>query len=342
MIFAGHSLASSGASRAISALAMLLFTSACAAQTADREMPTILATESFSPPPLPAITATPPPSPPSPAPPLIPSWTPEPTPTALPPPTPTPGCTQTGQVAAGRFPSALEWPDLAYRIYLPPCYGEDGRAYPVLYMLPGNFHDDSIWDELGLDEAAEAGIQDRLIPPILVVMVDGGQIDTRTSGGPYSFEGVILNELLPYVESNYCAWTDPAGRAIGGLSRGGYWSLEIAFQNPAVFASVGGHGAALVDTYAGPTLDPKYTASSADLSGLRIYLDAGSSDWYLPHLQILHNNLLAAGRDHVWLIQEGGHDNNYWASHVAKYLQWYSEPWSMDREDYPPCLSGTG
>jgi enterochelin esterase-like enzyme len=242
----------------------------------------------------------------------------------------------------GRFPSALAWPDMAYRVYLPPCYGQDGRVYPVLYILPGNIHGDSVWDQLGMDEAAEAGIQSEILPPMLIVMPEGGQIANQTSGGPYSFEGVIVNELRPFIESSYCAWKEPGGRAIGGLSRGGYWALEIAFRNPTLFGSVGGHAAALVDTYAGPALDPKYTALSSDLSSLRIYLDAGQNDWYLDPLQILHDNLTAAGWEHTWVIQEGAHNDAYWSAHVGDYLAWYAEPWPRNRDALPECEIGSG
>jgi enterochelin esterase-like enzyme len=207
-------------------------------------------------------------------------------------------------------------------------------------MLPGNIHDDGIWDQLGLDEAAEAGIQSKSLPPMIIVMPEGGAISNQTSGGPYSYEGVIVNELRPFIESNYCAWQDPTGRAIGGLSRGGYWSLEIAFRNPALFGSAGGHSAALVDTYAGPTLDPKYTALTSDLSAMRILLDAGQSDWYLGQLRILHDNLLAAGKEHDWVIQDGGHANDYWSAHVADYLSWYAESWMTDRDELPACATG--
>jgi enterochelin esterase-like enzyme len=275
----------------------------------------------------------------APRPTVAPTWTAAATaaPTLAPTASPTPGCQEAGQVIQGRFASALAPPDLAYRIYLPPCYGQDGRFYPVLYMLPGNVHDDSIWDQLGLDEAAEAEIQAGQLPPHLIVMPEGGAIANQTSGGAYSYESVIVDELLPYVEANYCAWPAAAGRAIGGLSRGGYWSLEIAFRQPALFASVGGHSAALVDTYAGPALDPTYTALSADLSSLRIYLDAGQSDWYLGQLSALHDNLLAAGKEHAWVIQEGRHDQAYWAAHVADYLAWYAEPWPLQRDQLPRC-----
>lgn len=239
----------------------------------------------------------------------------------------------------GRFPSALARPDLAYRVYLPPCYGQDGRVYPTLYMLHGNVFDDRVWDQLGLDEAAEAGIQNNSLPPLMIVMPEGGAVANQTSGGPYSYEAVIVDELRPFIESNYCAWTDPAGRAIGGLSRGGYWALEIAFRNPAVFGSVGGHSAALVDTFAGPDLDPKYTATTRDLSALRIYLDAGQNDWFLAQLNVLHDNLLAVGKEHAWVIQEGTHNDAYWSAHVADYLTWYAEPWPMNRNQLPLCES---
>ncbi len=280
---------------------------------------------------------------------LVSTWTPQPTkqppsesdapptPTSSPTSTQLPTCDQSGRIVRGRFPSALAPPDFAYRIYLPPCYGQEGRVYPLLFMLPGSIHDDSIWDQLGLDEAAEQAIDDGIIPPLLVVMPGGGHLALNSSGGPYSYEGLIINELLPYIESNYCAWSNPEGRAIGGFSRGGYWALEIAFRNPIQFASVGGHSAALVDTYAGPQLDPKYTALSNDLSMLRIYLDAGQNDWYLPQLQVLHDNLLAAGKDHTWVIQEGRHEDTYWSAHVTDYLAWYAKPWSQARDSYPPC-----
>ncbi len=104
---------------------------------------------------------------------------------------------------------------MAYRIYLPPCYGEDGRFYPTLYMLPGNNQTDAIWDALGLDEAAETAIQNDDMPPFLIVMPDGGWIALNTSGGPASYETVIMEGLIPFIETNYCAWIDADGRAIG-------------------------------------------------------------------------------------------------------------------------------
>lgn len=225
----------------------------------------------------------------------------------------------------------------AYRIYLPPCYGLDNRLYPTLYILPGNIHTDSIWDELGLDETAEAAILAQMIPPLLIVMPDGGWIANNTSGGPASYEGVILNDLIPFIEQTYCAWPEPAGRAIGGLSRGGYWALEIAFRHPEQFVSVGGHSAALLDIAAGPDINPQVTGLTQDLGDLRIYLDIGTEDYVIGNIRRLHEEMETAGITHTWVLQEGRHEETYWAAHTGDYLAWYTAPWPIERAAYPYC-----
>lgn len=227
--------------------------------------------------------------------------------------------------------------DMGIRVYAPPCYEENSRSYPTLYLLPGNIHTNAIWDELGMDETAETAIHNQTIPPLLIVMVDGGWIANNTSGGPGSYEVVILDEIIPFIESRYCAWNEPAGRAIGGLSRGGYWALEIAFRHPEQFASVGGHSAALIDSYAGPNLNPQYTALTNPLGDLRIYLDIGENDYLLPNLRRLHEDMMVAGIPHEWVLNQGQHEEGYWAAHLTDYLEWYTAPWPHERGNYPAC-----
>ncbi len=277
---------------------------------------------------------------------LDPTWTPQPTTTPTPTNTPEPSQTPTpehcdtpGQIITGTYPSQnlMDGPERNYRVYLPPCYGQDGRLYPTLYMFHGNIGDDSVWDELGLDEAAEELIQSGQIPPLIIALPDGGFLANNTSGGPNSFEGHILNEFIPFIEETYCAWPDPEGRAIGGLSRGGYWSLEIAFRSPELFISVGGHSAALLDSAAGPDMNPQFTGVNNDLGDLRIYLDIGENDYLLPNTLRLHEDMEAAGRPHVWVLNEGIHEDGYWALHAPDYLLWYGEPWPLDRTAYSAC-----
>jgi enterochelin esterase-like enzyme len=227
---------------------------------------------------------------------------------------------------------------MAFQIYLPPCYGQDGRVYPTIYLLHGNGQSEALWDRLGVDEVGNAGILQQTLPPFIMVMPRGGWAHTNSSGGVGSYEDVIMNELIPHIENNFCAWDTRYGRAIGGISRGGYWALEVAFRNPMAFASVGGHSAALLDLVAGPNLNPQYTGIDNNLGDLRVYLDVGEIDWgSRTNLERLHEDMGNAGISHQWLLNEGGHNEPYWTAHVPEYLTWYTEIWSKNRASYPVC-----
>ncbi|MCB9418515.1 MAG: hypothetical protein H6667_01820 [Ardenticatenaceae bacterium] len=284
-------------------------------------------------PPILTVTPTPPPTPQ-----VTSTQTPQPTATPQPSPTPPPTpCTSPGRIETGFFNSAAGG-QMAYRIYLPPCYGENGRTYPTLYMLPGNNQTDAIWDSLGLDETAEQAIQNDEIPPQIIVMPEGGWIALNSSGGSFSYESVIMDDLIPFIETTYCAWSDPAGRAIGGLSRGGYWALEIAFRHAEQFASVGGHSASLYDIAAGPDLNPQHTGLTHNLGQLRIYLDIGENDSGIGNTRKLHEDLTAQEIPHTWVLNQGGHDNAYWSAHLREYLDWYSAGWPSINDLPPTCI----
>jgi enterochelin esterase-like enzyme len=210
----------------------------------------------------------------------------------------------------------------------------DEERFPVLYMLHGYPFDDSHWDEIGIDEAADAGIADESLPPFVIAMPSADNEGTfiNTSGGPHSFEAVLLDEFIPFIEANYRVMDSPEGRAIGGMSRGGVWSLEIAFHNPERFAAVGGHSAALSVNYAPPVYDPIYLAADPAVRKLRIYLDIGEDDQFFSGMAELHAALTSAGVAHDYFIFPGYHkvspvDESYWSEHVAEYLAFYAADW---------------
>jgi len=242
--------------------------------------------------------------------------TPSPTVTATP-------CTTPGRIEHGTLESAVAGEPMRYRIYLPPCYDDGNRAYPTLYMFGGNVHDDAIWDVLGLDEAAEAAIMAGEIPPLLIVMPDNGWLANTTTSGPKSYEGFVIDELIPHIEATWRARADRDGRAVGGVSRGGYWSLMMAFRRPDLFRSVGAHSPALIDSHAGPAEDPAVTGVTNDLGDLRIWIDIGERDPYLAQARPLHEALSAAGVAHEWVVNPGTHEEAYWRAHLREYLRWY-------------------
>jgi enterochelin esterase-like enzyme len=285
----------------------------------------------------PTDTPTLPPATPTLTPSATSTLTPQP-PSATPSPSATPACETQGRIEVGTFFSAVIGREQPFRVYLPPCYGLSDVHYPVLYMLHGYPFDDSHWDEIGIDEAADAGIAAGVLPPFIIAMpsADNEGTFTRTSGGANSFEAVLLDEFVPFIESTFRVIDRAEGRAIGGMSRGGVWSLEIAFRHPDRFAAVGGHSVALNVNLAPPDYDPFYLVNDPAIRSLRIYLDVGEDDWTLgqgqdgsarPGMQDLHEALTAAGVAHGYHVYPGAHNDDYWSEHVAEYLAFYTADW---------------
>ena len=296
----------------------------------------------------PAATSTLPPSAPIPV--ALPPSTPTPTPFIAPDylrrdvtvyvvetPPPSTECGQQGFVFKSKFPSKVGRPWREYHAYLPPCYGRDGRVYPVLYLLHGSGHTDSQWVRLGLAQHIDQGIAEGAYPPFIVIMPDSGEFGDTTSGGPRSVEGVFMGSLLPYVEQNFCSWNAQEGRAIGGISRGGYWALMLAFRHAELFMAVSGHSSHLRLETDPAEYNPLATYATANLSSMRIWLDWGDYDFLRAGQQQLHELLMTAGIPHSVKINSGGHANYYWYENMRDYLNWHAQNWSLSRETYPPC-----
>jgi len=246
-------------------------------------------------------------------------------------------CGDKGLAYRSLLPGNVDGGEIAYHVYLPPCYGLDGRAYPVLYLIHGAIQTDSHWLDLGLADYADAGIHSGRYPAFIAIMPYSGRLGNMTSGGPNSVEGNIVDRLIPAIDDLFCTWPEAAGRAIGGISRGGYWSLEIAFRHPDLYGAVSGHSSHLRFETDPARYNPLATYASADLSNTRIWLDRGQTDFLRAGQDQLHELLTAAGVDHEYWVNAGGHSDSYWAQHLPEYLDWHLALWPHDRESYPPC-----
>lgn len=246
-------------------------------------------------------------------------------------------CGSSGFLFRSQFSSSIGGPLRYYHAYLPPCYGLDGHAYPVLYLFHGSVQTDSHWADLGLAYHVDRGISDGRYPPFIAIMPFNGALGNSTSGGDNSVEGVTVNALLPYIDRTFCTWAEAAGRSLGGISRGGYWALMIAFRHTDLFTAVSGHSSHLRFETDGARYNPLATYAEADLSNMRIWLDWGERDFLRPGQQQLHQALTEAGIAHEAHVRGGGHNETYWMVHLQEYLDWHTAAWPRDRQAYPPC-----
>lgn len=251
-------------------------------------------------------------------------------------------CDGQGFFFRSRFPSGVGGSWREYHAYLPPCYGHDGRVYPVVYLIHGSVQNDSHWLDLGLARVADDGIANGQYPPFIAIMPNSGQLGNVSSGGDNSIEGITVDYLMPFVDNYYCTWNDKPGRSIGGISRGGYWALEIAFRNFDLFSSVSGHSSHLRYETDTAKYNPLATYATADLSNMRIWLDRGETDFLRVGQEQLHESLSEALIRHEYLINPGGHSDTYWATYLKDYIDWHTEEWPRERDAYPSCRTQIG
>lgn len=266
-------------------------------------------------------------------------------PIGLPSPTSTPEATPTplicpylrGRTETASIQSEAMREKVRYLIHLPPCYAQyRSRAFPVLYLFHGWPMDEWHWMELGMGELADDWSGRDLIGPLILVMpgVDKNGLYVNSSGGPGSFEGFVVHELVPLIDSQYRTWRDPEGRAVGGISRGAVWALEIAMRHQDVFGRVGGHSPALALNRPLPQYDP-YRLATEDISGLYFYLDAGDADWARAGAISLRDLLQKKDVDVTYQVHKGGHVDEMWQKAVPDYLTFYTQSWPGSYEALP-------
>ncbi len=130
-------------------------------------------------------------------------------------------------------------------VYTPPDYDKDlEQRYPVLYLQHG-------WgeNEYGWSIQGHAGlIMDNLIAeqqtrPFIIVMTYGMTNEIQFGGlrnfDIKPFETVLVDELIPFIDVNFRTLSEPAHRAMAGLSMGSMETKTITLRNPDLFSHIG-------------------------------------------------------------------------------------------------------
>ena len=132
------------------------------------------------------------------------------------------------------------------RVLLPAGYASDApRRYPVLYLLHGADSDYRSWTRYGDAQAITAHA------PLIIVMPDGGSdgwyTDWYDGDRPVQprWETYHVGQLVPWIDATYRTIAARRGRAIAGLSMGGYGALSYAARHPGTFAAAASFSGAL-------------------------------------------------------------------------------------------------
>jgi enterochelin esterase-like enzyme len=253
---------------------------------------------------------------------------------------PTAGAAARGTDIDTGFRSQALGAQLHYEVYLPPGYDSSGLRYPVIYFLHGLPSSESAYRGVGFLEKA----LDAAGTPAILVAPQGaraGQADPEylDRGAGQRWETAISTELPRAVDARFRTIPSRAGRALIGVSAGGYGAMHIGLTHVRDYS--------VVESWSGyfrPT----------DPTGTQV-LDLGSEDENVRadvHKQAQRNRVLLhtlptfiafyVGRQdarfvaenrqlnaeltqaeipHVFRVYAGGHDQSLWQQYAAPWLQ---------------------
>lgn len=252
------------------------------------------------------------------------------------------------------FQSASLGNEVAVAVQLPPSYERSPRRrYPVVYVLHGLFESPDFWSRRGLSTALDRLWAAGGVPELIVVAVDGGNsFFVNAAGG--RFEDLVTRDAIQWTEASYRAVPGREGRALWGVSMGGYAALRIAFIHPEAFIAVATHSAMLLEKMPAPgdgagqwqmsafrgvfgnpmdaglwaANDPLVLAARADPKRApALRFDCGQQDRYglFRGNEALHRTLESRGVRHEFALYPGDHGYEYVLSVVVKSLRFLGD-----------------
>ncbi|MBO4800989.1 MAG: acetyl xylan esterase [Bacteroidaceae bacterium] len=212
-------------------------------------------------------------------------------------------------------------------VYTPAEYEKGKKRYPVLYLQHGMGEDETGWSKQGhMQHIMDNAIARGEAVPMIVVMESGdikapfnfgGGGSNRQGESQYgaSFYPVLLNDLIPYIDSNFRTKADRENRAMAGLSWGGHQTFDVVLPNLDKFAWMGTFSGAIFGLDVKTAYDGVF-ANAADFNKKihYFYMNWGSDDFIksgdivkqLRELGVQVDAEESAGTGHEWLTWRRG------------------------------------
>jgi len=234
-------------------------------------------------------------------------------------------------------------------IYLPPDYETSHQYYPVLYMHDGQNLFDNLTSYIGEWEVDETlnDLHERGDPGIIVVGIDNGQgrriheyspwdntsYNARGKGGLYV--DFIVDDLKPFIDTNYRTLPDRENTGIMGSSLGGSISTYAAIENQDIFSKVGAFSPAY---WFNPEIFNNVIAKGKQ-HDMMFFQIAGSLEGvnYVNNMFAMQDSLLAAGfgREEIVTLEkpDGEHSEWFWAREFEAAYLWLFRSGSLSIEE---------
>jgi len=212
-------------------------------------------------------------------------------------------------------------------VYTPPGYSKD-KKYPVLYLLHGLGGNHRQWLQPGqADVIMDNLLADGKTVPMIVVMPNGRASADPPGPNPFedrpfetyaAFEADLIQDVIPFVESQYSVRADRQSRALAGLSMGGGQSLNFGLNNLDTFAWVGGFSSA---PNTKPVRELITDPAQANEQLRLLWVSCGDRDGLMRISQPFHRDLKRMNVSHIWHVDSGGHTFPVWKNDLYLLAQ---------------------
>lgn len=163
-------------------------------------------------------------------------------------------------------------------VYLPDGYGSGEERYPTLYVNYGK----EMLDDAGMANTLD-NLIGRSIRPIIAVFLHSLSPYEYARSQRHVYAQMLVEDLVPYIDSRYRTLKSRDDRAIMGVDEGGYAACYLGFSYPDVFGKIAAQSIFLGSIQG--------QAELQRLAGLapetaRLYLDWGKYDARNPEREL--------------------------------------------------------
>lgn len=224
-------------------------------------------------------------------------------------------------------------------VYTPAGY-DQGKKYPVLYLLHGAGGDEEAWPTLGRTQQ----ILDNLIAlgkaePMIVVMPNGNASDDASplltglakKERPKTTFEESFDDIIKYVESHYRVKKGARNTAICGLSMGGYHTFKVTNLRPGQFAYIGLFSAAISMERGNRSpvqeqiaANPAFVKQISDVFAAKpalYWIAIGKDDFLMPQNVSYRAYLDSRQLPYEYYESAGGHSWRNWRVYLSMFAQ---------------------
>ena len=219
--------------------------------------------------------------------------------------------------------------------------------FPVLYLLHGLADDHTSWTRR---TSVERYVQDL---PLIVVLPNGDRsfyLDAVARPN-FAYETYLTRDLLNFVDATFQTIPHRAGRALAGLSMGGYGALSLALKHPDLYCAAASFSGAVqfgrtplnpadgwgaeflallgASSEDGPNDLQAVVESGDPATRPLLRLDCGVDDFLIEHNREFAVFLAEKNVPHEYVEYPGAHDWGYWDAHIQDALPFLSKALSL-------------